>query len=114
MKHQPKLRAMMPQSAQVGLDVAFAKRSNGSPARDSTMITKRSNHIPTFTKIEITNSAVMLVRTFLRHNKSGRNALQMNIVQLAHPDGPNARYQKAAPSAAWPPTPAAKYSNQYA
>src|SRR2546430_10123507 len=43
-----------------------ANRSNGSPASDSTMITKRSNHIPMFTKIEMTNSARMLVRMFLR------------------------------------------------
>src|SRR5260370_38486301 len=99
---------MMPQSAYLGCYVAFAKRSNGSPARDSTMITKRSNHIPTFTKIEITNSAVILVRTFLRHNNSGRNALQMNIVQLAHHDGPHARDPKAPRSAPWPPNRAGK------
>src|SRR5260370_11804596 len=73
MKNQPKLPAMMPQSAQVGLYVAFAKRSNGSPARDSTMITKRSNHIPTFTNIEITNSPVILVPTFCRPHTSARN-----------------------------------------
>src|SRR6266850_1786234 len=100
MKNQPKLPAMMPQSAHVGLYVALANRSNGSPASDSTMITKRSNHIPTFTKIEITNRAWMLVRMFLRHNSRGRNALQMIIVQLAHQNGPNARYQNAARSAA--------------
>src|SRR3989454_10131397 len=112
MKNQPKLPAMMPQSAQVGLYVALANRSNGSPASDSTMITKRSNHIPMFTKIEITKRAWMLVRIFLRHNSSGRNALQMIIVQLAHQKGPNARYQNAARSAAWPPNHAVKYSTQ--
>src|SRR5204863_7078199 len=64
MKNQPKLPAMMPQSAQVGLYVALANRSNGSPASDTTMITKRSNHIPMFTKIEMTNRPVMLVWTF--------------------------------------------------
>src|SRR2546430_343702 len=112
MKNQPKLPAMMPQSAQVGLYVALANRSNGSPASDSTMITNRSNHIPTFTKIEMTNSARMLVRMFLRHRSNGRNALQMIIVQLAHQNGPNARYQNAARSAAWPPNHAVKYSTQ--
>src|SRR5258708_1305545 len=100
MKNQPKLPAMMPQSAHVGLYVALANRSNGSPASDSTMITKRSNHIPTFTKIEITNRAWMLVRIFWRHKSRGRNGLQMIIVQLAHQKGPNARYQNAARSAA--------------
>src|SRR5204862_5315084 len=112
MKNHPKLPAMMPQSAQVGLYVALANRSNGSPASDSTMITNRSNHIPTFTKIEMTNSARMLVRMFLRHRSRGRNALQMIIVQLAHQNGPNARYQNAARSAAWPPNHAVKYSTQ--
>src|SRR2546422_4646926 len=112
MKNQPKLPAMMPQSAQVGLYVALANRSNGSPASDSTMITKRSNHIPMFTKIEMTNSARMLVRMFLRHRSRGKNALPMIIVQLAHQKGPNARYQNAARSAAWPPNHAVKYSTQ--
>src|SRR3989442_7414573 len=114
MKNQPKLPAMMPQSAHVGLYVALANRSNGSPASDTTMITKRSNHIPTFTKIEITNSARMLVRTFLTQRSSGRNALQMIIVQLAHQNGPKARYQKAARSLGLPLNQAMKYSTQYA
>src|SRR5258708_9611390 len=78
------------------------------------MITKRSNHIPMFTKIEITNSARMLVRMFLRHRRSGRHALQMIIVQLAPQNGPNARYQNAARSAACPPNQAVEYSNQAA
>src|SRR2546427_12293542 len=78
------------------------------------MITKRSNHIPMFTKIEITNSARMLVRTALNHRSCGRNALQMIIVQLAHQNGPKARYQKAARSFALPPNHAVKYSTQYA
>src|SRR5439155_7982016 len=112
MKNHPKLPAMIPQSAQVGLYVAFANRSYGSPASDTTMITKRSNHMPMFTKIEITNSARMLVRMVLRHSSSGRNALQMIIVQLAHQNGPNVRYQNAACSAACPPNHAVKYSTQ--
>ena len=55
---------------------------------------------------------VSSVRMFLRHNSSGKNALQMIIVQLAHQNGPNARYQNAARSAAWPPNHAVKYSTQ--
>src|SRR5438034_4035948 len=113
MKNQPKLPAMMPQSAHVGLYVALANRSNGSPASETTMITKRSNHIPTFTKIEIPNSARMLVRTFLRHNSHGRSPLQMFMVQLAHQNGPNARYQNAARSWALPLNQATKFSVQY-
>src|SRR6266705_1092972 len=114
MKNQPKLPAMMPQSAHVGLYVALANRSNGSPASDTTMITKRSNHIPMFTKIEMTNSARMLVRMFLRHRSRGSRPLQMFMVQLAHQNGPNARYQKAARSAACPPNHAVKFSVEYA
>src|SRR5256886_13416718 len=113
MKNQPKLPAMMPQSAHVGLYVALANRSNGSPASDTTMITKRSNHIPMFTKIDTTNNAVTLVRTFLDHNSHGNSPLQMFIVQLAHQNGPNARYQKAARSCGLPPNQAVKFSVQY-
>src|SRR2546430_15022736 len=61
------------------------------------MITNRSIHMPTFTKIEITNRAVMLVRTFLDHRSHGRNALHTFMVHPAHQNGPNARYQNAAP-----------------
>src|SRR6185503_1735147 len=39
MKNQPKLPAMMPQSAHVGLYTAFAQGLYGSPASDTTMIT---------------------------------------------------------------------------
>src|SRR5438270_750700 len=113
MKNQPKLPAMMPQSAHVGLYVALENRSNGSPASDTTMITKRSNHIPMFTKMDTTNNAITLVRTFLDHNSHGNSPLQMFIVQLAHQNGPNARYQKAARSCGLPPNQAVKFSVQY-
>src|SRR5207249_644602 len=112
MKNQPKLPAMMPQSAHVGLYVALANRSNGSPASDTTMITKRSNHIPMFTKIEMTNRPVMLVWTFFDQSSHGSSPLQMFIVQLAHQNGPNARYQNAARSCGFPPNHAVKYSTQ--
>src|SRR6266704_595459 len=78
------------------------------------MITKRSNHMPMFTKIEITNSARMLVRIGLNHRSCGKKALQMIIVHDAHQNGPNARYQNAARSAGWPPNQAVKNSTQYA
>src|SRR5207247_3546996 len=55
----------------------------------------------------------MLVRTFLRHNSHGRSPLQMFIVQLAHQNGPNARYQNAARSWALPLNQATKFSVQY-
>src|SRR3989475_284106 len=102
----------MARPAQVGLYVALANRSNGSPASDTTMITKRSNHIPMFTKIEMTNRPVMLVWTFFDQSSHGRSPLQMFIVQLAHQNGPKARYQKAARSWALPLNQAVKFSVQ--
>jgi hypothetical protein len=46
-----------------------------------TMITKRSNHIPMLTKIEITNSATTLSRSFLNQKSCGTSTLQLIIVQ---------------------------------
>src|SRR5712691_338905 len=66
-----------------------------------------------FTKIEMTNSAVMFVRIFLNHKSSGRNPLQMYMVQEAHQNEPNARYQKAARSFGFPPYQAIKFSVRY-
>src|SRR5437667_1920495 len=77
------------------------------------MLTYRSNHMPMFTKIEMTNSAVMFVRIFLNHRSSGRKPLQMYIVQDAHQNGPNARYQNAARSVGFPPNQAIKFSVRY-
>src|SRR2546430_7726570 len=77
------------------------------------MITKRSNHIPTFTKMDTTNNATTLVRTFLDQSSHGRSPLQMFMVQLAHQNGPNARYQNAARSWALPLNQATKFSVQY-
>src|SRR5712671_4684835 len=67
-----------------------------------------------FTKIEITKSAVMFVRIFFTQSKSGRNALQMIIVHVAHQYGPKARYQNAARSVGFPRYQAMKYSHTYA
>src|SRR5439155_930197 len=92
----------------------YTVRLGSAPASDTTMITKRSNHIPTLTKMEMTNSPVMLVRIFLNHSSCGRNALQIIIVHVAHQNGPKARYQNAARSWALPPNQATKYSHRYA
>ena len=58
---------------------------------DETMITKRSNHIPRLMKIEMTNSAVRLVRIFRNQSSCDTKALQMIMVQPAHHIEPNAR-----------------------
>ena len=48
------------------------------------MITKRSNHMPMFTKIETTNMIGMLVRSFLNQKNCGEITLQLIIIQYAH------------------------------
>ena len=45
------------------------------------MITKRSYHIPMFTKIEITNSAAMLRRIRLNQQLIGTTTLQNTMIQ---------------------------------
>ena len=45
------------------------------------MITKRSNHMPMLTKIEITNMNGTLVRSFLNQKNCGEITLQVTMVQ---------------------------------
>ncbi len=45
------------------------------------MITKRSNHMPTLTRIEITNSTGRLRRARANHSTCGARTLQVSIVQ---------------------------------
>ena len=59
------------------------------------MITKRSNHIPMFTKIEMINTKTMFVRHHLNQKTCGEITLQEIIVQYAHQYGPNARFLNA-------------------
>ncbi len=47
------------------------------------MMLNRSNHMPTFTRIEITNMTGIEVRIRLNQNTCGTSTLQMNIVQNA-------------------------------
>ena len=51
------------------------------------MITKRSNHMPMFTKIDSTNMNGTLVRSFLNQKNCGETTLQEIIVQYAHAVG---------------------------
>ncbi len=48
------------------------------------MMTKRSNHIPMFTKIDSTNMNGMLVRSFFDQKNCGEITLQVIIDQYAH------------------------------
>jgi hypothetical protein len=58
------------------------------------MMTKRSNHMPMFTRIEAMNIHGMLVRALLNQNAWGTSTLHVIIDQYAHQYGPNARLMK--------------------
>src|SRR5262245_57616537 len=80
----------IPQSAQVMLGFAQAN-GRKSLLSDDAMITKRSNHIPTLMKMEMTKSAVRLLRIFLNQSSWDTKALLMIIDQPAHHIEPNGR-----------------------
>ena len=82
-KNRPKLPTSVPTSMMVG---RYIVQLEGRKLRcsDVTMITKRSNHMPTFTRMERMNSAGMLRLTRRIHNSCGASALQPAIVQKHH------------------------------
>src|SRR5215468_214567 len=82
-------------------------------ASELTMITKRSNHMPTFTNRQITNSNGRLRRTFLDHRSSGMNELQVAIVQPAHQKWPKKRQKNMSRSCALGPYQALQISTRY-
>jgi hypothetical protein len=45
------------------------------------VITKRSNHMPMFTKIETMNITVTFVRSFLNQKSCGEITLQLTMIQ---------------------------------
>ena len=61
-------------------------------------------------KIEITNSAVRLTRTFLNQSSWDTRPLQMIMAQPPHHIGPNARRQNVVCSKVLPLYQAMKYS----
>src|SRR5262245_13506001 len=67
------------------------------------MMTKRSNHMPTLTRIEIGSNAAGLERRRRSHNNCGTHMLQTTIVQNAQAYGPAARLTKVKRSTSWPP-----------
>ena len=84
-------------STNVGLNMP---QELGTKSRWSevTMITNRSNHMPTLIMMVITNIAGMLRRTFLDHSDSGMITLHVNMIQNAHQKCPVARHQKMSRS----------------
>ena len=61
-------------------------------------ITKRSNHMPTFTRRLATNMIGMLRRAFLNQKIWGVTTLQVTMIQYAHAYWPKARLMNANPS----------------
>src|SRR5437868_2476339 len=78
------------------------------------MMTKRSNHMPMFTKIEMTNMNGTFVRSFFDQKNCGESTLQEIIVQYAHAYGPIARLMNVKRSYGLPEYQAMKNSMPYA
>src|SRR5262245_53035248 len=85
-----------------------------SRASDVQMMTKRSNHMPTFTKSPTMSVAIGLVRTLLNQWSCGMRTLHVIIVQYAQAYCPKARFTNAKPSYSPPEYQAMKNSIPYA
>src|SRR5262249_32828135 len=79
-----------PKSTQVGLYIAQLEGKK-SRWRETTTITNRSDHIPTFTSIETIQVATTLVRIFLAQNTCGARTLQKISNQNMYANAPNIR-----------------------
>src|SRR5665647_2093305 len=90
---KPSVPARMLMSTQVG---EYDLHIDGMYSRCKlcTMITKRSHHIPTLIRIEITNSARTLRRNLRSHSSCGTSTLHAIIVQNTALFGPNGRPTK--------------------
>jgi len=77
-KKTPKLPIRMLISQIVGLNMPQLEGKNVR-CNPPTMMTKRSNHMPIFTRMETTNRAATLDRTFLGQSKWGVITLQMTM-----------------------------------
>src|SRR5512138_3751047 len=79
-KNNPKLPTSSPTSVIVGVYMAQLE-GRKSRCSDVTMITNRSNHIPTLIRIDNTKIAGMEVRNLLNQNSCDIRALQPNMIQ---------------------------------
>src|SRR5690242_18907579 len=89
-KNNPKLPNSKPISVIVG---AYIAQLDGRKSRckDVTMITNRSNHIPTLMRIDKTKMAGIQVRSFLIQKSWETRALHPDIIKYAHAYGPRLR-----------------------
>ena len=81
-KNRPKPRDRIPKSNIVG---EKWPQLDGRKSRDKevTMMTYRSNHMPTLTRMPMTNITGILVRTFLNQKSWGIMTLQLTMIQYA-------------------------------
>lgn len=79
-KNKPKLPTSIPMSTHVGWKY---DQLDGRKSRDSEVIviTKRSNHIPMFTKMQIMTMNHGVVRHHLNQKNCGINTLQLTMIQ---------------------------------
>src|SRR4029077_12469244 len=96
-RNSPMVPMNVDQSQNVG---AYIPQDEGrkSRCRLVTMMTNRSSHMPTFTMIEMTNSAGTLVRTRLNHRACGVAMLQKIRAQYCSAYGPVIRLIGTTPS----------------
>src|SRR5262249_48193111 len=79
-KNRPKLPSSVAISTSVGASPAAPEGRKPRP-RDVTMMMKRSNHMPTLTSSDSTNTAGNQPRTRLNHSSCGTSTLQPTISQ---------------------------------
>src|SRR6267378_3591126 len=91
-KNSPKLPTSVPTSMTVG---RYIDQLDGKKLRcsDVTMITNRSSHMPTFTRIDTTNSAATFCLMRRAHSNCGAITLHATMVQKHHAYGPVARFR---------------------
>src|SRR4051812_44198335 len=90
-KNHAKLPAVMAPSTQVGRYAPTHSAGSKLCARELTMMTKRSSHMPMLIRIEMTKSVRKLVRTRFQNSESGTRQLQKTIVQKNGAYAPVAR-----------------------
>src|SRR5215468_3112578 len=99
--NSPMCPSICPTSTQVGTkyDQLDGKKSR---CRLVTMMTKRSNHMPTFTSIEVPKISQGFVRAFFHQKICGLSTLQVTMIQYAQPYGPKARFRNTNNSTSLP------------
>src|SRR5262245_18609782 len=111
--NSPMCPSIWPTSTQVGTkyDQLDGRKSR---CKLVTMMTKRSNHMPTFTRMDIVNRIHGVLRAFLNQKICGVITLHVNMIQNAQAYGPKARLRNTKRSTSSPLYQAVKNSVVYA